>query len=81
MRDEAARARLCRGPGNLTVALGITSAQNLADLCRGPLRIEDRGIVPNELAWTPRIGIRVGTERRWRCAWDAHPAVSGPRSR
>ena len=81
VRDDAARARLCRGPGNLTVALGITHAQNLADLCRGPLRIEDRGIVPPAVSWTPRIGIRVGTERRWRCAWDAHPAVSGQRSR
>jgi DNA-3-methyladenine glycosylase len=72
---------LCRGPGNLTVALGITGAQNLADLCRGALRIEDHGIRPPALSWTPRIGIRVGTERRWRCAWDAHPAVSGQRSR
>jgi DNA-3-methyladenine glycosylase len=77
LTDEAARRRLCRGPGNLTVAMGITHAQNLADLCRGGLRIENRGIRPPALSWTPRIGIRVGTEHRWRCAWDAHPAVSG----
>ncbi|HUF48158.1 MAG TPA: DNA-3-methyladenine glycosylase, partial [Vicinamibacterales bacterium] len=51
-------ADLCRGPGNLTVALGITLAHNLADLTSGPLRIEDRGIRPPGLTWTPRIGIR-----------------------
>jgi DNA-3-methyladenine glycosylase len=78
-RDDAARARLCRGPGNLTVALGITHDQNMADLCRGSLRIEDRGIVPAGLSWTPRIGIRVGMDRPWRCAWETHPAVSGAR--
>src|SRR6185369_1903178 len=31
---------LCRGPGNLTKALGIDLRQNLFDLTRGPLRIE-----------------------------------------
>ncbi len=69
--DARARARLCNGPGNLTVALGITREHNRADLTNGPLRIEDRGFVPASLRWTPRIGIRVGTDRAWRC-------VSGP---
>jgi DNA-3-methyladenine glycosylase len=70
-RDAAVVARLCQGPGNLTVALGISLARNRADLTRGPLRIEDHGIVPGPLDWTPRIGIRVGTDRNWRCSWDA----------
>ena len=39
--DEAA---LCRGPGNLTQALGITLKQNRLDLTRTPLWIEDRGL-------------------------------------
>jgi DNA-3-methyladenine glycosylase len=60
-------ARLCSGPGNLTVALGITLAQNRADLTAGSLRIEDRGFLPESVRWTPRIGISVGTERPWRC--------------
>ncbi len=33
-------AELCRGPGNLTRALGITGAQNRVALGEGPLRIE-----------------------------------------
>ncbi|HYN06895.1 MAG TPA: DNA-3-methyladenine glycosylase [Vicinamibacterales bacterium] len=67
---------LCRGPGNLTVALGITLRQNTADLMSSALRIEDRGIVPAQLAWSSRIGIRVGTDRQWRCHWDGNACVS-----
>jgi DNA-3-methyladenine glycosylase len=67
---------LGRGPGNLTMALGITLAENTVDLCGNRLYIEDRGIVAAPLAWGKRIGIRVGTEQPWR-AWVAgHPAVS-----
>ena len=72
---------VCRGPGNLTRALGIGASQNRADLTRGALVIEDRGLDPGPLAWTPRIGIRVGTEHRWRVIAVGHPAVSGPKRR
>ena len=63
---------LCRGPGNLTKAMGIGPADNRADLTRVRRRgdglwIEDRGIAVDAVAWTPRIGIRVGTDRAWRC--------------
>lgn len=70
-------ADLCRGPGNLTVAMGITLAHNAGDLTRGPLAIEDHGIRPPAVEWSPRIGIRVGTEQLWRCAWQGHDSVSG----
>ena len=74
--DPLRRAAICRGPGNLTVALGIGPSRNRADLTRGPLTIEDRGIVPPRLAWSRRIGIRVGTHAEWRCSWHGHPAVT-----
>lgn len=70
---------LCRGPGNLSVALGISLAQNRADLVGSPLRLEDHGIRAEALAWSPRIGIRVGTDRDWRCHWAGHRCVSGAR--
>jgi len=79
LKDPRIQARLAQGPGNLTLAMGITLARNLADLVNGPLTIEDRGLVPDALAWSPRIGIRVGTASLWRCHWMKHPAVSGPR--
>ena len=70
---------LCRGPGNLTVALGIGLRHNRADLTRGPLVIEDHGITPGRVAWSPRIGFRVGVERPWRCYARESASVSGRR--
>ena len=74
--DPRTRLRLCQGPGNLSVALAISRARNRADLTGSPLAIEDHGIAPPGLTWSPRIGIRVGTDKRWRCAWTGHDAVS-----
>lgn len=71
---------LCRGPGNLTRALGITLAENRLDLTDSQLYIEDRGLTPERVAWGPRIGIRVGAERQWRCWIEGNPSVSGPRT-
>lgn len=68
---------LCRGPGNLTVALGITLKQNRADLTAGAMVIEDHGGPTRDVEWTPRIGIRVGTEQLWRCSAVGSAAVSG----
>jgi len=68
---------LCRGPGNLTMAMGITLTDNRRDLRGNRLYIEDRGIRMERPVWGPRIGIRVGTETPWRCALSDHPAVSG----
>jgi DNA-3-methyladenine glycosylase len=70
-------AELCRGPGNLTVAMGITLAQNRIDVTGDRLFIEDRGIPVGDLVWGPRIGIRVGVERPWRVSVLGHRAVSG----
>jgi DNA-3-methyladenine glycosylase len=72
--DEAG---LCRGPGNLTQALGITLKQNCSDLTSGRLRIEDRGLSAGAIDWSRRIGIRVGVDRPWRCSLAGHPSVSG----
>ncbi|MBI2189406.1 MAG: DNA-3-methyladenine glycosylase [Acidobacteria bacterium] len=74
-----ADADLCRGPGNLTCALGITLAENQIDLVSSRLVIEDRGYAVDAVRWGPRIGIRVGVEKRWRCWIAGHPSISGPR--
>ena len=68
---------LCRGPGNLSRALGVSLAQNRLDLTGSQLTIEDRGLEPGPVAWGPRVGIRVGIDRHWRCWVDGHPCVSG----
>jgi DNA-3-methyladenine glycosylase len=74
-------ADLCRGPGNLTKALGITLAENRLDLTNSKLVVEDRGYCPRRVAWGPRVGIRVAVERPWRCWVEGNTSVSGPRNR
>jgi DNA-3-methyladenine glycosylase len=74
-------AELCRGPGNLSRALGITIRQNLRDLTVSALRIEDRGTPRREIAWTPRIGITVGVEPEWRCVAAGSRSLSGGKPR
>jgi DNA-3-methyladenine glycosylase len=71
---------LCRGPGNLTLAMGITLEENRADLLGRRLYIEDRGVLvaPGTIEWGPRIGISVATEHPWRAWVGGHPAVSAP---
>ena len=72
---------LCRGPGNLTKALGITLTDNRLDLSESTLTIEDRGISVGEVARGPRIGIRVALERPWRYWVEGHRSVSAHRKR
>ena len=68
VRPERALADpdLCRGPGNLTMAMGITLAENRVDLLKNRLFVEDRGIHMGRVVWGPRVGINVGTDRHWR---------------
>jgi DNA-3-methyladenine glycosylase len=70
-------AALCRGPGNLTRALGISLRQNQRDLVASELRIEEAGLPERQIAWSRRIGINVGTEHEWRCYVKGSEAVSG----
>ena len=69
-------ASLCRGPGNLTMAMGITLEEHQLDLSGVRLFVEPGGMPVREIAWGPRIGIRVGTEQPWRGWIAGHPAVS-----
>lgn len=75
-----ADAALCRGPGNLTRALGISLSENRVALTGDTLWIEDRALAVGRITRGPRVGIRLGTDRPWRFWVDGHPAVSaGPR--
>lgn len=70
---------LCRGPGNLTKALGIDLRQNRLDLTDSVLRIEDQKDPPRPVRWSRRIGINVGVEHEWRVTAADSPALSGSR--
>jgi len=75
-----ADADLCRGPGNLTRAMGIVLADNLLDLTSSRLCIEDRGLAIERVSCGPRIGIRVAVDRPWRFWISGHTSVSGRNS-
>jgi DNA-3-methyladenine glycosylase len=74
---DVAERGLCRGPGNLTKALGIGLSENQLDLSSSRLTIEDRDCEAPAVSRGPRIGIRVGVERPWRYWITGHPSVSG----
>jgi DNA-3-methyladenine glycosylase len=71
---------LARGPGKLTIAMGITRELNGADVTRGPLLVKDDGHVPqHRIGVGPRIGIRQCADWPLRFFFEGHPCVSGPR--
>jgi DNA-3-methyladenine glycosylase len=75
--------RLCRGPGTLCQALGLTRAHDGLDLVAGPLRVLDAPALPAAaVARTSRIGVAyAGADafRPWRFLVRGSAAVSGPR--
>jgi DNA-3-methyladenine glycosylase len=75
-RRPAARKpeELASGPGRLTLALGITRAENGADITRGALVVREPAEPrPFEIEVTPRIGIRHCTD------WPLRFLVKGSR--
>jgi DNA-3-methyladenine glycosylase len=70
---------LCNGPGKLTEALGITLAQNGADLSAPPFEVLPPEGPPPAVVTGPRIGITKATERPWRYCAAGSPFVSRPR--
>ncbi len=74
----SAIAKLASGPGNLTLAFGITRAQNGVDVTRGKLVVrkwEDEP--PIEIGVTARIGIRQCADLPLRFVVAGNAAVSG----
>jgi DNA-3-methyladenine glycosylase len=54
------------GPGKLCRGLGLTTAHNNLDLTGEAIYCEDRQSRPARITTSRRIGIKVGTQRRWR---------------
>ena len=70
--------RLCSGPARWTEAFGVARDANGADLARGELLYLTEGEpVPRErIRRTTRVGVKVGTDRRWRFLVRDDPSVS-----
>ncbi len=65
------------GPGKLCQAFSITKQLNGVDLTTSnELWLEDRGRVPVAVHVTPRMGIKVGTDKLWRFVTSLVPTCS-----
>jgi DNA-3-methyladenine glycosylase len=75
---ERRRLRVASGPGNLTVALGLSKMQDGQDLTTGPLTIRSRPAGEPEpvILTTPRIGITQGADQPWRFLLPGSRSVS-----
>ncbi|GIV09556.1 MAG: putative 3-methyladenine DNA glycosylase [Fimbriimonadales bacterium] len=77
-RGQVHWTQLCRGPGNLCRALGITRAENGASLITGRIQIWRGELVPDSaVGVSPRIGIAQGAEKLWRFYELNNRCVSG----
>jgi DNA-3-methyladenine glycosylase len=71
---------LASGPGRLTLAMGITRAQNGVDVTRGSLTVRTpRQDDPFEIEVTPRIGIRQCADWPLRFVVKGNPFVTAMR--
>ena len=77
-RKDIPDIKLCSGPGNLTVALGIGPRHNCTNLSNDSLTIEDHGLPKRPLKWSPRVGISVGKEHHWRCVAADSASITKP---
>ena len=66
---------LCSGPGRLTQALGITGADDKADVTAPPFALLPRA-APVETVAGPRIGITKAAEKPWRFGLRGSPFLS-----
>jgi DNA-3-methyladenine glycosylase len=80
-RSPIAEADLCRGPANLTRALGIDGRHDGADLLApgssGPRLLDDGTDPPHRPGRGPRIGLRPERGEPWRFWVVGDPSVSG----
>jgi DNA-3-methyladenine glycosylase len=78
LRPGVPDQQLTNGPGKLTKSFDISKSLNETDMtARGPLFIGHEGKeVPFVIGRSPRIGIRVGTERLWRFYVKFNPYVT-----
>lgn len=69
---------LTNGPGKLTQAMGITRAENGADLADGNLMILDAPSTKEIILASPRVGVRTARAKPYRFSLRGNVFVSSP---
>ena len=72
---------LCRGPGRLAAALGVSRGLDGTDLVAGDRIWLERGHDVQQVVAGPRVGIAVAVDRPWRFAVAGSRFVSNPAPR
>lgn len=72
-------SRLCRGPGNLTAAFGLTREDNGVPLDGLRLGVGQNSARRPLIELSGRVGVNEGWENPWRFFFRNHPAVSAYR--
>jgi DNA-3-methyladenine glycosylase len=67
---------LLKGPGCFCRSLGLTKEQSGLDLTKSLLYLQDRGKIVKSVARATRVGIKVGTDKKWRFFDKNSEAVS-----
>ena len=74
-RGAASTRDLCRGPGRLCQALGITGVHDGVSVLRPPFSLTEGDKTPLVVTG-PRIGISKGVDAPWRFGWQGSPHLS-----
>ena len=76
MRGTNAVANLSNGPGKLCRAFGLDTSHSGVDLTGKTIYVSGRENADHSVAVSSRIGIKQGTERKWRFYIEGNPFVS-----
>lgn len=79
-RNSATAENLTNGPGKLCQALGIDKKFNGLDVTSGSLFVEDRNEEVFQIKNSTRIGVREGSDKKWRFYVAKNSFVSKIRS-
>lgn len=79
-RDKTKLENLTNGPGKLCQALGIDKKFNGWDVTSKVFFVEDKGEKVDQIESSPRVGVQVGKDKRWRFYIQKNSFVSKIRS-
>ena len=76
LRGTDRMSELTNGPGKLCQALGLDTSHSGLDLTRDVLYVADGDLFESRMVASSRIGIKDGTDRKWRFYTDGSSFVS-----
>lgn len=76
LRQTERIGSLTNGPGKLCQAMALDTSHSGIDLTGNTLYLSEGDSAPPKIAASSRVGIKQGTDRKWRFYIEGHPCVS-----